>query len=85
MRQKIIEATNQGGLYLKALIGRFSTADWERRAMLWGTEPRPSLLRNEGWTNQHFLILDLSHGSGGAMFMFGGVARIDVNNAPAVL
>ena len=87
MRLRTVEGLYDG-LYLKAMIGRFDEEDWDRPAiatML--TVPRAgsiSLLRQEGWDRGHFLIMDLSGGCGGALFRFGGNARVDIEKAPAV-
>ena len=81
MRTKIVEGTTPDGLYLKAMVGRFDSDDWGRVALITaealgiGT----SLLRQEGWSDQHFVILDLSGPGNGGIFKMGGLADYDLN------
>ena len=86
MRLRIVEGLYDG-LYLKAMLGRFDEDDWSRPALATHyalPDSRSiSLLKQEGWTREHFLIMDLSCGCGGALFRFGGKARWDIENAPA--
>ena len=84
MRSKIIEATG-GILYLKAMVTAFEQGDWARPSLIAGEEgKRRSLLRQEGWRKEHFIIQDLSKPGGGAMFMMGGNPQVDLARAPAV-
>lgn len=93
MRYKFVEAL-ANELYLKALIGRFDDADYRRPSIeatrfmreQYGASAPVSLLRHEGHQPESaFIILDLSKGSGGAIFVFGGNADADVKSAPATL
>ena len=73
-----------GGLYLKAMICRFDDQDWGRLSLV---EQRYSgkeisLLRQEGWRHDNIYIIDLSHPGGGAIFLPGGQAQVDVARAP---
>ena len=85
MRTKIVEGTTNYGLYLKAMVGRFEPEEWARRSVV-AEQYRAgfdiSLLEQEGWTDSHFVILDLSSPGGGSMFMMGGNGRIDEGRSP---
>lgn len=69
MRTKIVEGATPDGLYLKAMVCRFDDEDWRRRSIV-GHESGYdiSLLRQEGWTARHFVILDLSTPGPGQIF-----------------
>ena len=92
MQYKFVEALGCNGLYLKAMLGRFDNADWERPAIEWenytlneyGVKASHSLLESQGHSRERsFIILDLSSGTGGAILPFGGYADFDVQKAPA--
>ena len=84
MRTKIVEGASAGGLYLKAMVGRFDEQDWGRQAEVSAViyREKTSLLVQEGWTEKHFMILDLSNPGGGRIFHMGGLARHDVLHGP---
>ena len=84
MRTKIIEGVSLGGLYLKAIVGRFDQSDWARRSEVSKdyNGMNLSLLRREGWQTDHFVILDISHPGPGGIFKMGGNARADLQNSP---
>ena len=79
MRTKIVEGLTVD-LYLKALVGRFEPSEWERQAeaskLLTGVSV--PLLDQEGWTDKHFLILDLSSPGPGGLFRMGGLPSYDL-------
>ena len=79
MRTKIVEGLTES-LYLKAMVGRFEPHEWARPAeaskLLMGVSV--SLLNQEGWSDQHFLILDLSKPAPGGLFKMGGLPSYDV-------
>ena len=82
MQHKLFEATI-GGLYLKAVIGRFDEADWSRPSLV-AKEFNGSnipLLLQEGHS---YFILNLSKGTGGHIMSFGGCADHDLANAAAI-
>ena len=84
MRSKIIEATN-GTLYLKAMVTAFGPEDWARPSLVSREDGRErSLLQQEGWRRDHFIIQDLSKPGGGAMFMMGGNPQRDFARAPTI-
>lgn len=56
MQTAIIEFTD-GQHYGKFLLGRFDE-EWSRNSDVYGVAT--SLLRVEGWTERHLLVLDLS-------------------------
>ena len=83
MRTKIIESTNPDGLYLKAMVGRFDQEDWQRKPLA-GAEHSSadtSLLRQEGWNGDHFIIQDLSNPGLGGIFHMDGLARADLESS----
>ena len=79
MRTKIVEGLTES-LYLKAMVGRFEPHEWERPAeaskLLMGVSV--PLLNQEGWTEDHFLILDLSSPGPGGLFKMGGLPSSDL-------
>ena len=79
MRTKIVEGRSDD-LYLKALVGRFEPHEWGRTALVtreaMGVDI--SLLRQEGWGTEHFLILDLSRPGPGGLFKMGGLPSYDL-------
>ena len=85
MYTKLIEAVDGRGLYLKALIGRFDSREWGHVSRVWqdytGGEEK-SLLRQEGWSNDHILVLDVSRPGPGAIFLPGGSATHDLAKKP---
>ena len=84
MRTRIIEGVNPDGLYLKAMVCRFDQDDWGRKSLV-GSEHSGagiSLLRQEGWSGDHFIIQDLSLPGPGGIFHMGGLARADLENSP---
>ena len=83
MKSKIIEGVSMDSLYLKAIVSRFDKADWERRSIVnrqIGVEY--SLLRQEGWSEDHFLIQDISSPGPGGIFKMGGHAQYDLEKSP---
>lgn len=69
MQTKIIEAVQDGAFYGKFLLGRFDK-EWRRDSIVHAEDDqRISVLRAEGWTGQHLLVLDLSSSGAGAIFL----------------
>lgn len=66
------------------MLGRFDRAEWSRRSELTG-EPHYNipLLRREGWTDRHLMILDLSSTGVAGTFlpMKGGNSKLDTEEA----
>lgn len=82
METKIVEAVNKiGGGYGnwgKFLVGKF-TDEWGRRRAIPGApDLAMPLLTQVGWTQDHFLVLDLQTGEG-AVFRHGGLAEADLH------
>ena len=86
MRTKIVEATSSDGLHLKAAVSIFDKAEWDRPSIVisqYSKNTKP-LLKDQGWTEHHFMIQDLSPPGAGAIFCMGGVAEPDMHRAPAI-
>ena len=86
MKTKIVEAVSSDGLYLKAAVSAFDQADWDRPAIVTShyRHRNKSILQQEGWSERHFIIQDLSPSGGGAIFCMGGVAQNDITNGPSM-
>ena len=82
MRTKLIEF-EADGLYGKAMIGRFDHREWDRPSEI-GAEAGylRSLLQQEGWDTDCFLLLDVSRPGPGAIFQMGGNAKYDLAKKP---
>ena len=75
MRTKIVEGTSPDGLYLKAAVAVFDQEEWQRPSLIAAQEGyRKSLLRQEGWTDRDFWILDLSRPGPGGKITMGATA-----------
>ena len=86
MRTKMVEGVSQNGvLYLKAMVCRFDPDDWRYRSRLAQqyNGMNISLLAQEGWTKEHFVILDLSIPGNGHIFKMGGNAAWDCDHSGA--
>ena len=85
MKTKLVEGVSPGGLYLKAMVGYFDQEDWARKSQV--TEVFDgsdiSLLRQEGWGADHFMVLDVSRPGPGRIFKMGGDPKVDVLHGPA--
>lgn len=78
MRTHFIEVT-QAGMnfnYGKFMVAEFDDAEWQRPSHLPGFEGG-SLLAARGWTDRHFLVVDLQTGEG-AIFNRPGLAVADL-------
>ena len=84
MRSKIVEGVNPDGLYLKAMVSYFDRQDWDRRSIVGSKHMHSniSLLKQEGWGREHFIVQDLSLPGPGGIFRMGGNASADLRNSP---
>lgn len=72
MRTKLVEFTD-GTLYGKVLIGRFNYEEWRRHSEMARrfNNMDLSLMRQEGWGRDHYLLLDLSKPGRGQILSLG--------------
>lgn len=73
MKTKIIEVTNGPRNFGKMMLCRFD-AEWSYESRI---SPGIGLLNLVGWTQRHFLLVDLQTGEG-AIFKHGGLASADL-------
>ncbi len=73
MEYRFVEVTD-GTLHGKFMIGVFGDDDHAEREAFSGA----LLLRNRGWSRDHFMLFDLQTGEG-ALFRPGGRARFDLH------
>ena len=82
MRAKIVEAY-WSRLYLKTMFGRFDRDEWSRKPSAPDIGHNMPLLRQQGWTPEHYMILDLSQSCGGTLSRQGGLTKADIAKASA--
>ncbi len=83
MRTKLVEFTD-GALYGKVLLGRFDNRELDRRSEMADRFDHTviSLLRQEGWGRNHYLLLDISKPGRGAIMQLGEVAKFQLAKHP---
>lgn len=72
MKTKLFEATSEGALWGKFLVGRMDT-EWDYVSKI----DHRGLVRGRGWARQHLWVLDLQTGEG-AIFWPGGHPALDL-------